>query len=272
MISIISLLIILTFSILITRIATVALVHTGLSKETSRFQARSAFLGVGFTTSESESLVAHPVRRRILLILMLLGNAGIITAISSLILTFINPKVGASITLKIGVLLGGLVALWILGTSAWVDKWLSRLISWALNTYTRLEAKDFAGLLNLSGEYRITEQKVKSDGWMADKLLKDVRLRDEGILVLGITRKNGKYIGAPNGETRLLPDDNLVLYGRSSCLERINKRHKGASGDIEHQEAISEQAGVVEKEKEKDVPEGKENDGKNEVDMKGEWE
>lgn len=77
MISIVTLLIVLTLSILLTRIATVALTHTGLSRESAKFQARSAFTGVGFTTSESEKVVNHPIRRRILLMLMLLGNAGI---------------------------------------------------------------------------------------------------------------------------------------------------------------------------------------------------
>jgi len=61
MVSVIVLLIILTLSILITRIATVALTLTGLSRDSARFQARSAFLGVGFTTIESESVVRHPV-------------------------------------------------------------------------------------------------------------------------------------------------------------------------------------------------------------------
>jgi Trk-type K+ transport system membrane component len=86
MISVISLLVVLTLSILVTRIATVALTHTGLSQESAKFQARSAFTGVGFTTNESEKVVNHPLRRRILLLLMLLGNAGVVTAVSSLIL------------------------------------------------------------------------------------------------------------------------------------------------------------------------------------------
>ena len=86
MLSILTLLMVLTFSILVTRIASVALTHTGLSRESAKFQARSAFTGVGFTTSESEKVVNHPVRRRILLLLMLLGNAGIVTAVSTLII------------------------------------------------------------------------------------------------------------------------------------------------------------------------------------------
>jgi Trk-type K+ transport system membrane component len=82
----ISLLVVITLSILVTRVATVALTHNGLSKEVSRFQARSAFSGVGYTTREAEQLVNHPVRHRLLLLLMLMGNAGIVTAASRLIL------------------------------------------------------------------------------------------------------------------------------------------------------------------------------------------
>ena len=40
-------------SLLVTRVATVALTLTGMSREMVRFQARSALTGVGFTTSEA---------------------------------------------------------------------------------------------------------------------------------------------------------------------------------------------------------------------------
>lgn len=40
MIGVITVILILVFSILITRIASIALTHTGLSKESSKFQAR----------------------------------------------------------------------------------------------------------------------------------------------------------------------------------------------------------------------------------------
>lgn len=89
MIAIISLLMVVFLSILITRIATIALTHTGLTRESAKFQARSAFSGAGFTTEESEMVVSHPVRRKIVMVLILIGNAGILAAISSLILTFL---------------------------------------------------------------------------------------------------------------------------------------------------------------------------------------
>ena len=50
-------------SLLVTRIASVALVLTGLSQEASRFQARSALACVGYTTHEAELIVNHPVRQ-----------------------------------------------------------------------------------------------------------------------------------------------------------------------------------------------------------------
>jgi len=86
MAGIVTVILILIFSILITRVASIALTHTGLSRESAKFQARSAFTGVGFTTTESEKVVNHPVRRRILLLLMILGNAGIIKGVASLII------------------------------------------------------------------------------------------------------------------------------------------------------------------------------------------
>ena len=64
MAGIISVILILVVSILITRLAAVALTHTGLSKESSKFQARSAFTGVGFTTNESEKVVDYPESRK----------------------------------------------------------------------------------------------------------------------------------------------------------------------------------------------------------------
>ena len=40
-----------------------ALKLNGLSAEVATFQAQSAFSGAGFTTSESEAIVSHPLRR-----------------------------------------------------------------------------------------------------------------------------------------------------------------------------------------------------------------
>jgi len=249
MTSIISLLLIITLSILITRMATVALTHTGLSRESARFQARSAFTGVGFTTSESEKVVNHPVRRRLLLLLMLLGNAGIVTAVTSLLLGFINAGDGGSIGLKLVILILGVMLLWGIASSAWVDRYLSRVISWTLKRWTNIEVRDFANLLRLTGEYSVKELLVEEKDWLANQTLNELRLRDEGVSVLGLTRENGHYTGAPRGHTEIRPGDTLILYGRTSCVTRLDRRRKGHEGDIEHDEATREQKTVAAKEK-----------------------
>ncbi|WP_103665844.1 TrkA C-terminal domain-containing protein [Gracilimonas amylolytica] len=241
MIAIISLLVVISLSILVTRIAAMALIHTGLSKDAARFQARSAFTGTGFTTTESENVVNHPVRRNILMILIFLGSAGVISTISSLILSFISLERIGYVSVEILVLGLGLILLLLLVQSKWIDRKLSYLINLALNRYTTLDVRDYYSLLHLSDNYRVSEIKVEQQDWLADKTLNDLQLHDEGILVLGIKRSNGEYIGAPRGETKIYNDDTVTLYGRAALLESLDNRQKGQSGDKKHAEAVLEQ-------------------------------
>ena len=90
MIAVYSTLIVFTVSLIVIRVATVGLAMTGLSKDLSHFQALSAFTGSGFTTKESEDIVNHPVRRRIVMHLMLLGHVGVVLAIPSVVLSSLN--------------------------------------------------------------------------------------------------------------------------------------------------------------------------------------
>lgn len=88
LLGIIAFFVVLSLSLIITRIATIALALTGLSEEAARFQARSAFTGTGFTTSEAEKVVNHPVRRRIIILLMVARSAGLVSIVISLVLSF----------------------------------------------------------------------------------------------------------------------------------------------------------------------------------------
>ncbi len=255
MIAIVSLLLIVCLSILITRVASIALTYTGLARESARFQARSAFTGTGFTTTEAEQVVNNPVRRRIVMLLMLLGNAGLVTAVSSLILTFVGNRSDTALWLKIVALIAGLALLWYLAQSKWVDHYLSRVIEFALRRYTRLDVRDYVNLMHLSGEYRIIELHVEKDDWLANKTLAQTRLRDEGVVVLAIRRYDGTYIGAPKGDKQILPGDVIVLYGRTSSLQQVDQRQCTTVGDQQHKQAMAAQKQVLEKEKQIDPAE-----------------
>jgi len=252
--SLISLIIILVLSVLITKIASESLIHTGLSKEMARFQARSAFTGVGFTTSESESIANHPVRRKIIMSLMLIGNIGIISALASLMLTFVNISENKTANIiRVSIIAGSLIGLWLLSKSKWLEQLLARIIKVALKKFTTLNIKDYVEILNLKNEYEISVITVNSDDWIANKKIKDINLREEGINLIGIQRKDGTYIGTPFGDTKITVDDQLTLYGRKKNLKNLEKRKRDASGEKDHQEAIKEQDQEKKKQKEKDT-------------------
>jgi len=253
MASVLSLIIIITSSILVTRFGTIALVHTGLSKQAARFQARSAFTGVGYTTREAERVVGHPVRRKIIMVLMLLGNVGIISVLASLVLTFVDNQAGTiDWVKKIATLVGGIIVLWLLSKSKWVDRALSRWINHLLSKYTDIKVRDFAGILHLSGEYEITEMLVEENHWMTNKNLRKLNLRQEGLNLIGIERENGNYIGMPSGETLVREGDSLILYGREAALKRLNDRKKDIEGQIRRRAAERAHRKAQEKEKEAD--------------------
>lgn len=234
-----------TLSLLITRVASTALTITGIPRHVARFQARSAFSGVGFTTTEAEQVVHHPVRRRIIMLLMMLGNAGIITIAGSLIISFARSRSATSVSLRLGLLLAGMVAILWLANSKRFDRYLSAVISRLLRKWTDLEVRDYAGLLQLSGEYGISELQVHEGDWLAGKTLAELSLRREGVVVLGIYRPGHGYIGVPKGPTPVLPNDLLIVYGRSSLLSDLDQRSAGSEGDVQHERAVARQADMA---------------------------
>ena len=224
-------------SLLVSRIATVALVVTGMTRPGARFQARSALTGVGFTTSESELVVNHPVRRRIVMTLMLVGNLGLATAVAGILGGFVRADTSEG-TFRAAILVGGLGVVYALSRSDAVDRRLSRAIGRALNRYTDLDVRDYERLLQLSGGYSIKEMPVTADSWIADRTLGDLRLRDEGILVLGVTRRSGEYVGVPNRGTRLNFGDAVIVYGHDEAIHAVSQRRPGGEGEGAHKDAV----------------------------------
>lgn len=227
-------------SLLITRVATVALTVTGMARESARFQARSALSGVGFTTNEAEQIVNHPVRRRVVMTLMLVGNVGLATAVAALLGTFLNAEPGAAL-LRGSLLVVVLGALYVGSRSAVVDRRLSRLIGRWLTRHTSVRTGDYEKLLHLAGEYAVQELAVGSEHWLADRSLGDARLGDEGIVVLGIMRPGGTYVGVPDKTTVVRGGDALIVYGRGESIDRLDKRLRCATGDADHVQATEVQ-------------------------------
>ena len=80
-----------------TQLATGALIATGVPPEIAAFQARSAFSGAGFTTTEAENVVNHPARRRIIGTTMFAGALGTPTLVVSVLVGLIVPGPGSTV-------------------------------------------------------------------------------------------------------------------------------------------------------------------------------
>ena len=237
MIALFGLLTVVILSIIVVRIGAIALELTGLSPEVAAFQAQSAFSGVGFTTSESEVIVSHPVRRKIIRILILLGSVGITSSIATFILTFVGQTMETAVFRAL-ILLLGLVVIYAFSRSNIIYRVMKILITKALERWTKIRVYDYEQVLGLGRGYTISRIVVKPDSWMGGRKLKDLKLDLEGILILAIYRKvNGeeKFIGAPKGDTVIQPGDVLICYGREDVSKGLSQRSKGAEGDREHE-------------------------------------
>jgi len=240
-VGLVALIVVLGLSLLVTHVATIALTTTGLSREAARFQARSAWTGTGFTTAEAESVVDHPVRRRIVMLLMVIRSAGLVSIVLTLILSFAGTGGGPDRLTRLLWLMVGVVLLWIVAQNRWVVRGIERVARRALGRWTDLEVRDYAGLLKLAGEYTVVEMKVEEDDWVAGRSLRDCNLTGEGILVLGIERASGRYVGAPQADTEIRGGDVLILYGRDEVLEELDERRADPEGDRAHDRAVSKQ-------------------------------
>jgi K+/H+ antiporter YhaU regulatory subunit KhtT len=244
-----SLLVILALGLLITRVATVILEATGMSKSAARFQARSAFTGSGFTTRESETVVDHPVRRKVVMWLMLLGNAGVVAAAGSLIIGFRGRGSDGWRVLELAL---GVLAFVFVSRSRWIDRHLTKAIGSVLGRFTDLPRRDIDSLIGLADGYSVSEFATKDSDWLAGRTLGEAALRDEGIVVLGVLRQDGRYLGVPNAATRIVPGDTLIVYGADPDLQELDDRQRGELGDRQHRTATARHQRAVEDEQRDD--------------------
>lgn len=208
-------------SIFINRIAAKALILTGLSEDVAVFQARSIVTGTGFTTHEAESVVNHPVRRRLVMPLMIIQNAGLVTVISTFVLSFVDTG-STAIALQRGlILIGGIGILIYLSQNDWVEHQLEKLIDWLLETYTNLKVVDIHTLLNLHEGYTVSRFTVDENTWLSNKKLKNLKLQDEGIIILCIENEDGEVRCTPTGEEQISAGDKLTVFAKEEGLSEL---------------------------------------------------
>lgn len=223
--AIISLLFIAGVSLVIVRIGATALMLTGLSWDIARFQAYSAFFGVGFTTAEAEMAVSTPQRRRIIMHLILAGNLGLTAGLGSVIVAFVKAD---GLRAELGVLLwivGGLMVIALLALTPPMRAALDWMIRKSLKQSGVLHAADYSLLLRLHAGYSVSEATIAAGSHLVGKTLAQSRLGSQGVVVLGITRRGGsgeeEYIGTPKGSTDVRVEDVLTVYARPERIAEL---------------------------------------------------
>lgn len=205
-------LVIIGISFLIVKIATIALMMTGLEENKARFQALSAFTGTGFTTKEAEFIVNNLQRRRIVMWLMILGNAGFIAVIATIIGSFIKAR-AYQLPIHLVALGVGIYLIYRLATHKGLIRRWDRWIEDRLAKSKVFEEKTVEELLNLGEGYGIAEIRVREDLPCVGKPLSELSLSEKDILILSIERK-GKAIPIPKAKELIQKDDSLILYGK----------------------------------------------------------
>ncbi|MFP4012728.1 MAG: TrkA C-terminal domain-containing protein [Chitinispirillaceae bacterium] len=204
------------FSFLIVRAAAIALMMTGLDQRKARFQALSAFSGTGFTTKEAESVINHPVRRKIISVLIIAGNAGIVALIVATTSSFVESEGFGKPLNFVLLLVGGYLVYRILSRNKIMNRW-EKFVQSKLVKSPVFDEMSTEDLLHLLDGYGLVRATIKESHPKVGLSIAECGFKEEGILILGIERAK-LWIPNPQGTESILTGDHLVVYGPLSAL------------------------------------------------------
>jgi hypothetical protein len=213
------LLIAILVSFIIVRIGGFALELTGVEPEVARFQALSAFSGTGFTTREAERVVGHRTRRRIVTILIILGNAGTVTIIATLVASFTQVSGYTWFFIRLAIIVGGIFGLYQLIIRSNVGRripvWLRRPV---MNRILR-EAPVFEEIFHVEKDWAISLVVIKGSSKSIGQSVSDITAEGD-IDILGIDRID-TYLTRPNREEKIVEGDRLLVYANRKSVKRV---------------------------------------------------
>jgi len=213
------LLITILISFIVVRIGGFALQLTGIEPEVARFQALSAFSGTGFTTREAERVVGHRTRRRIVTILIILGNAGMVTVIATLVASFTQVGGYAWFFIRLAIIVGGIVGLYQLIIRSNVGQ---RIIDWLQRPVVNriLRAAPVAEeIFHVEKDWAISLVMIKGSSQSIGQSVTDITAKGD-IEILGIDRP-GTYLTRPDREEKIVGGDRLLVYATRRAVKRI---------------------------------------------------
>jgi hypothetical protein len=206
-------------SFIIVRIGGFALQLTGIGPDVARFQALSAFSGTGFTTREAERVVGHRIRRRIVTILIILGNAGTVTVIATLVASFTQVSGYIWFFIRLAVIIGGIFGLYQLIIRSNVGQ---RFVDWLQRPFVNRilrEAPAIEEIFHMEKDWAINLVMIKRNSKSIGISVADITAEGD-IEILGVDR-GGTYLARPDREERVAEGDRLLVYGNRKSVKQI---------------------------------------------------
>ncbi|MFH1655027.1 MAG: TrkA C-terminal domain-containing protein [Candidatus Omnitrophota bacterium] len=199
-------------------IAASALKLTGLDIHTARFQALSALTGTGFTTKETELIMNHKQRRRIIMSLMVLGPIGFITILGSVLFS-IGEKVIVSQLLVIMIVF---LVILLITRSEKIMSLFHRGVEKQLRKRKYPRRIILEQVLQLNKDYGVCEIMIGKNSKSVDRPLSGTDFKEKGFMVLAIERQEG-LLTVPKGSDVLREGDVLIVFGNLKSLEQATK-------------------------------------------------
>ena len=203
------------FYIVFIEVFTVIFRATGLTKSKAKYQTISLFTNCGFTTSESEVITSSPIRRRIALLVMVVGHIFSVLIVSIVISAFgsIGTKMEKNDYISIIIILGVFALAILIFLLPFVNRPLSNgLEKMVLRHLAKKEQSNTITILDSYGKSSIAQVIISVvPESMKEKPLFDLNLRSYSINLLLIKRKN-KVIDVDR-DTMIQKGDILVAFG-----------------------------------------------------------
>ncbi len=194
-----------------TKLATGALIATGVPPESATFQARSAFSGAGFTTTEAENVVNHRVRRRIIGTTMFVGSLGTPTLVLTVLVGFVAPGPGSTVERAL-VTISGLFLIVMAVFNKPAQRWLQGVGQrYVRKRLTPALASERLDLLTLSDEFAVQAVKFEATPQESVRSLRGLAQAFPDVTILGV-RRGPNYFGAPPVDIDLHAGDELIIY------------------------------------------------------------
>lgn len=210
MVLIITFIIFLSIFILVVDFFAILFTLTGMPIEKARFQVVSLLTSTGFTTRESETIVQHPIRRKLARALMIFSYGSTVTFISFIVNLISNSLINPKSTFMLVIFL-------IFATIFLKSSLMSNIEHVIENSvehsrlWKRFNRKYFNIITKHKG-YGICEIHLNESSYLIGKAIKESGLRSKEIEVLSIDKGND-LINFPCESYVFEEDDKITVYG-----------------------------------------------------------